>query len=109
MSFTSLCGAVTAAVAAPCNCSNFPRLWHAASAGGATGEGVHVATTATAGAAASVIDADADTAADVKINTFFRNQDNITTTDASSEKDIPGLEATDYKKVWRAIPNVGVL
>lgn len=56
----------------------------------------------TAVAAAS---ADADPG-DENINTFFRTQDNITTTDASSEKDIPGLAETDYKKVWRAAPNL---
>lgn len=30
----------------------------------------------------------------------------MTATDASTEENIPGLAATDYKKEWRAIPNL---
>lgn len=45
-------------------------------------------------------------AASAPINTFFRPQDQIISSDASSEEKVPGLEETDYKKTWRAMPNV---
>jgi hypothetical protein len=45
-------------------------------------------------------------AASAPINTYFRTQDKIITSDASPEDKIPGLEPTDYKQTWRAMPNV---
>jgi hypothetical protein len=63
--------------------------------------------TASAAGSAAVATADATAdPADANVNTYFRSQDIITTTDASSEANVPGLAATDYKKVWRAMPNV---
>jgi hypothetical protein len=73
----------------------------AAAAGGA------VATTADAAGAAGAAPAapEADPA-DANVNTFFRPQDQIATTDPTKEADVPGLAATDYRKEWRAIPNM---
>lgn len=59
---------------------------------------VTVTATAVAGAGAG--------AASAPVNTFFRPQDQIMTSDASPEDQVPGLEATDYKKTWRTMPNV---
>lgn len=67
-------------------------------------DGTFQAATTAATAAAAV--ADPADPADQNINTFFRAEDSITSTDAFTEENIPGLAKTDHIKEWRAIPNL---